>query len=97
MKLKQKWYVLTPSEIYGICIALLIGLSIVVSVIGTNVENANRPIVILDVNTTRIYYAIDLQFTNDTTMSFYDLRYDEYVTLKNIAQKKKECRHDHES
>ena len=97
MKLKQKWYVVTPSEIYGICMALLIGLAIVLSVIGTNVENAKRPIVILDVNTTRIYYAIDLQFTNDTTMSFYDLRYDEYVTLKNIVQKKKECQNAHKS
>lgn len=88
MKLKQKWYVLTVSELYSIGIAIVIGLAIVLSVIGTNVENAKRPIVILDVNTTRIYYAIDLKFTNDTTMSFYDLRYDEYVTLKNIAQKK---------
>jgi hypothetical protein len=83
--------VMTPVETIAVGMMMLIGMFATSSIIEYNslpISKAERPIVILDVNTSRIYYAIDINFTNETTMSFYDIRCNEYVTLKDISQKK---------
>ena len=83
--------VMNPAEIIVVAMMLLIGVFVTSSIIEYHnppVSKAERTIVILDVNASRIYYAIDINFTNETTMRFYDIRGNEYVTLKDISQKK---------
>ena len=83
--------VMNPAEIIAVAMMLLIGVFVTSSIIEYHnppASKAERTIVILDVNASRIYYAIDINFTNETTMRFYDIRGNEYVTLKDISQKK---------
>lgn len=100
MNLKKKKNARTPREmktprfqsnlierlfIFGLVICVLILISFVINRL-IPVEKPQRPLVVLDVNTSRIYYAIDIRFTANDMMDFYDKRTGEHITLEYIGK-----------
>lgn len=79
---------LTPIElIFTICV-IMIGMLLIHTVFGNAkpITGARGPIVILDVDTSRIYYAVNVRYTEDDMLDFYDIRTDEHVKIKHVKK-----------
>ena len=79
---------LNPIERFFIFGLAVFGLLLIyfVTKCAIKVEKPERPIVILDVNTSRIYYAVDIRYTANDMLDFYDKRTGEHITLEYVGK-----------
>ena len=79
---------LTPIEVIFTLGVMMIGMLLMHTVFdkANPITKAQRPLVILDVNTSRIYYAVNVKYTEDDMLDFYDIRTDEHVRIKYVKK-----------
>ncbi len=76
--------ILTPIEVIFVLGIIMIGMLLIHTVFdnSNSVMKTKKPVVILDVDTSRIYYAVNIRYMENDMIDFYDIRTDEHVTIK---------------